>query len=292
VTKSKTLLIVTSTVGLALLLSLVALLGLLVPRRGVGNGSATCQYRVCVARFGYHSMLILPAVAPLLSGLSDLNLPIGPAESSPPASAPTSDPGQPAGSGGEPAQRASASPQQEQYLGIGWGERRWYVDPPPEDGQLLPGLRALLLPNAAVIKVQRYTDFPTDAETLCLGVTAEHFLNLVSFIRDTFERDAQNQPIYVAADPKHKAQFYAAKGTYSLFNNSNHWTAAGLRIVGADTPLWPAHAAAIMRVVRPTCAAPVALLSSSAPFRLISSQFLDQRLSQPNCSWQGSPTLD
>ncbi|MFM7423874.1 MAG: DUF2459 domain-containing protein [Elainella sp.] len=263
-TKPKPLLTaLTSSVGLTLLLGLVALLGLLTPRRGTGNDGATCQYRVCVARFGYHSMLILPAVAPLLAGLSDVNLSPASVESA----------GQPASSasGSTISKAEAAQPDQDlRYLGVGWGAKRWYIDPPPEDAQLIPGLRALLLPNTAVIKVQRYADFPRDAETLCVGVTTEHFLQLVEFIRNTFERNAQNQPIYVAADPKHRAQFYAAKGTYWLFNNSNHWTATGLRIVGADTPLWPAHAAAIMRVVQPTCAAPSALLE--LPFH----QFLSQ----------------
>ncbi len=258
--------LLTYSLGLTLLLGSIALLGLLVPRRGAGNGGATCQYRVCVARFGYHSMLILPAVAPLLAGLGDL-MPTALAEpSSPPALGPALGPAmeQPASSGPGNSGTGNSETEPLRYLGIGWGERRWYVNPPAEDAKLLQGLRALLLPNAAVIKVQRYSRFPTEYETICVGVTAEHFLQLVDFIRDTFKRDAQNRPIYAADDPKHKAQFYEAKGTYSLFNNSNHWTASGLQIVGADTPFWPAHAAAIMRVVQPTCAVPTALFVAPA----------------------------
>ena len=201
----------------SLLMIAIALSSLVIPRRGVGNAGATCEYCVCAVQFGYHSALILPVETPSFSWRGYLN----------------------------PTDRA-------QYLGFGWGERQWYINP-PTDHKTLESLRALFFPNRAVIKVERYAEFPGDQATKCIGVTPAHYLKLVGFIQQTFQRDAQQSPIFAATDSTYPARFYEATGTYSLFNNCNHWTAQGLRLAGADTPLWPVHAAAIMWVLQPTC---------------------------------------
>ncbi len=221
--KSKQLVAYCLMAGLTI--GLVALVGLFTPRKGEGNATATCAYQVCMARFGYHSMLIIPAENRLYSWRG----------------------------------RFSGVDQTIQYVGVGWGERTWYVDPPSSSvAQLIQGTRALLLPNASIIKIQRYSDFPEHYQTECIGVTPNHYLQLIAFIQQTFLTDAKNQPILVTTDKELNATFYEAKGTYSLFNNSNHWTARGLQVAGADTPLWAAHAVALMHVLQPTCAKPSA----------------------------------
>jgi len=207
------ILVVTATFG-----------SLVIPRRGSGNAGTGCEYCVCAVQFGYHSALILPVETDIFSWRGYL----------------------------KDATADSGESHSIQYLGFGWGERSWYINPPTTH-KLLESLRALFWPNRAVIKVERYAEFPHDHATECIGVTPTHYLQLVDFIQQTFQRDTQNQPIYVAEDRTYPASFYEATGTYSLFNNCNHWTAHGLRLAGADTPLWAAHAAAIMRVLQPTC---------------------------------------
>jgi uncharacterized protein (TIGR02117 family) len=214
-----------------LIASLVALAvtagSLVIPRKGSGNAGADCEYCVCAVQFGYHSALILPVETDLFSWRGYLNH----------------------------AKADSGKTRLIRYLGFGWGERHWYVNPPTTH-KTLESLRALFLPNRAVIKVERYAEFPHDQLTACIGVTPLHYLQLVEFIQQTFQRDVHNQPIYIAEDQTYAASFYEATGTYSLFNNCNHWTAYGLRLAGVDTPLWSAHAAAIMRILRPTCYIP------------------------------------
>ena len=212
----------------SLLILTAALSSLVMPRSGAGNAGATGEYCVCTVQFGYHSALILPVETPSFSWRGYLDA----------------------------ADRA-------QYLGFGWGERQWYVNP-PQNNPTLESLRALFLPNRAVIKVERYAEFPSGQKTTCIGVTPEHYLKLIDFIQQTFQRDAQHSTIFVAADSTYPARFYAATGTYSLFNNCNHWTAYGLRLAGATTPLWPAHAAAIMLILQPTCPDPKPALTQPA----------------------------
>lgn len=221
--------------GAALLGVATALSSLVIPRSGVGNAGADCEHCVCAVQFGYHSALILPVETAAFSWRSYL----------------------------ETAAPHPAAHRSVQYLGFGWGERQWYLNPPTTH-RTLESFRALFLPNQAVLKVERYTEFPHHQKTACIGVTPAHYLQLVGFIQQSFQRNAQNQPIYLAEDQVYPASFYEATGTYSLFNNCNHWTARGLRLAGADTPLWPAHAAAIMWVLQPTCPAPkFSLLSLS-----------------------------
>ncbi len=211
----------------SLLILAAALSSLVIPRRGAGNAGADCEYCVCVVQFGYHSALILPVETAAFSWQGDL-------EAITPAAVETSS---------------------VQYLGFGWGERQWSLNPPTEP-HLLEIFGALFLPNRAVLKVERYAEFPAHQNTECVGVTPAHYLQLVGFIQQSFQRDAQNQPIYIAEDQVYSASFYEATGTYSLFNNCNHWTAHGLRLAGADTPLWPAHAAAIIWILQPSCPSP------------------------------------
>jgi uncharacterized protein (TIGR02117 family) len=231
------------------LLIITALLGSLVtPRRGAGNAGADCEYCVCAVQFGYHSALILPIETTAFSWRDSL----------------------------ETVAPDGVSLSSIRYLGFGWGERQWYVNPPTDDKifhKLLESARALLLPNRAVLKVERYAEFPTQQQTKCIGVTPARYLQLVSFIQQSFQRDAQNQIRYIAEDQVYPASFYEATGTYSLLNNCNHWTAHSLRLAGADTPLWPAHAAAIIWLLQPTCPNPQSQ-------RLLDSQLDSQTESQ------------
>jgi uncharacterized protein (TIGR02117 family) len=205
---------------------LLPAIGLLIPRKWHDDSQASCQYRVCVAKFGYHSNILIPLRNTILYWRDYLTL-----------------------------TDADASVNSDyRYLGFGWGERVWYIDPPTQlDRQILYGARALLLPNSSALKVQRYRSLPQYEVIKCVGVSRAKYLKLIEFIKQSFQRDKQGNVIRVAEAPQWNATFYEAKGTYSVLNNSNHWTARGLRIAGINTPLWAGHSAAIARILESNC---------------------------------------
>jgi uncharacterized protein (TIGR02117 family) len=212
--------------GVSLLLGMVMLmgLGLLLPQTGAGNATAACASRVCVVRYDYHAKLIVPIQNPDFNWreqLAGLGVDLGSPET--------------------------------QYVGFGWGAHDWYMSPPTTLSQtLVQGAKSLLWPNASVIKVQRYKEFP-QGEHHCMAITPAHTVALKQFVAQTFQLDAQGKAKFVASDPRHDGLYYQSKGTYSLFDNCNHWTARALHLAGIDTPRWAAHAAAIMRLLRSNC---------------------------------------
>jgi uncharacterized protein (TIGR02117 family) len=206
--------------SLFLLIVLLPLFGLLLPRKW-GGASQPCEQQVCVIRYGYHSNLLIPVQTTVFDWRDHLPLPTDPAP---------------------------------RYLNIGWGAADWYINPPSEfSQQLYGGARALLLPNQALLSVQTYSEFPQSDSIKCAGVSSANYLKLIQHIQNTFQLDVQGDLIKVAERPNEPITFYQARGTYSLLNNSNHWTANGLSAAGLNTPLWPAHAAAIMLHFRESC---------------------------------------
>jgi uncharacterized protein (TIGR02117 family) len=212
-------------VGVFLLLLAFPFLGFIIPRKGSYAPKESCDYKVCVVRFGYHSQILLPVQTRIFDWRDYLNL-----------------------------DHSTNTTPNYGYLGFGWGERNWYINPPRELGQQISyGSRALFLPNSSILRVEKYPDLPQDYETKCVGISSENYLELVEFIQNSFQRNRQGKKLKIAKDLHGQSNFYRAKGTYSLLNNSNHWTARGLQSCGLNTPLWAGHSIAIMWHLPNTC---------------------------------------
>lgn len=210
-----------------LLVYLLFLVGSEIPRqwgdRSQGRSQAaqsSCEYKVCAARFGIHTNIIVPVANRDFNWQDYLTLPLT----------------------------------KEQYLGFGWGERDWYLNAPPDNSlsYYLRGSKSLLLPNAAALRVQRHDRFPSQYEIRCVGVERSDYLALMEYIQRSFQRTAE-QPILIEEDPQAGKAFYEATGRYSLLHNSNHWTAGGLHTAGINTPLWAGFSEAVMQKIEPDC---------------------------------------
>ncbi len=116
------------------------------------------------------------------------------------------------------------------FFEFSWGDARYF--PAPEKG-LGMIMSALFTPTPAVMHLAGLpahprTTFPT-AETISLKVSQEGFDALVSFLDQTFDRDAgaEGKPgLYPFS------RFYPAKGRFHMFNTCNTWTARGLAAAG------------------------------------------------------------
>jgi len=207
-----------------LLIYVLFLIGSAIPRswtsRSEIHAQSGCQYKVCAARFGIHTNIIVPVANNAYNWQNYLTLPLS----------------------------------QEQYLGFGWGERDWYLNPPPNNSPsyFLRGARSLLLPNAAALRVQRHDRFPDQYEIRCVGVDRSHYLALMDYIQRSFQRTT-GKPMQISEDPQAGKAFYEATGRYSFLHNSNHWTAEGLQAANIRTPLWAGFSESVMRQIKPTC---------------------------------------
>ncbi len=119
---------------------------------------------------------------------------------------------------------------QARFFEFSWGDARYF--PAPEKG-LGMIMSALFTPTPAVMHLAGLpahprTTFPT-AETVSLQLSPEGFDALVSFLDQTFDRDAgaEGKPgLYPFS------RFYPAKGRFHMFNTCNTWTARGLAAAG------------------------------------------------------------
>lgn len=209
-----------------LAIPLLLLLGSLIPKNWGNDVRASCHFQVCVAQLGFHTNIIVPVQNEIFDWRRYLTL-----------------------NSGSQLQKLDNS-----YVGFGWGERNWYMNPPTELPLMLrDGFRALFLPNPSVLRVRTYYSFPQNYDIKCIGVKQTHYLELMEFIHNSFQLSKQGEKVRLTHNPYTNTSFYEAKGTYSILNNSNHWTTEGLRVANINTPLGCGFSLAIMHHLRKNC---------------------------------------
>ncbi|MCU0536695.1 MAG: DUF2459 domain-containing protein [Hydrococcus sp. Prado102] len=201
--------------SISLLIFIFLGMSLLIPRKWGESWQNDCKFRVCVARYGIHTMFVIPVQNKIFDWQKYLPL-----------------------KNAEQAYR---------YLGFGWGERNWYINPPTQlSDKIRDGFRALFFENPSALGVQKHYTFPEADRMKCIGVSSPNYLNLMDFIKNSFQKDELGNVIQIVDRPDFQVSFYEAQGSYSILNNSTSWTAQGLRVANINTPLWAGFAEAIM----------------------------------------------
>lgn len=140
------------------------------------------------------------------------------------------------------------------YLSFGWGDREFYMNTPSlADMDILTTFNALFLPTPSVLEIQGYPAIPNNIEIKCVKVSRQDYLNLMHFIKNSFQIDTNSQTIRIRQGHSSNSSFYEAKGNYSILRNCNSWTAEGLRKANVNTPLWAGLSSAIMFHVKNSC---------------------------------------
>lgn len=197
------------------------LVGYFTPRKWGSYSLKSCNLKICISQSGLHSNIIVPIKNFVFDWQKYLYL--------------------------------NNNNLEYRYLGFGWGERNFYTNPPTKELKIIKGFQALFFPNDSVIRVQRHQSLPQQIEIECVGVSQSDYLELMKFINSSFKLSGRGEKILVADNPRLNARFYEAKGTYFILNNSNSWTAAGLRTANVNTPLWAGVASAIMFHLKGHC---------------------------------------
>jgi uncharacterized protein (TIGR02117 family) len=121
-----------------------------------------------------------------------------------------------------------------QYLEVGWGDKDFYQAPEPT---LSLALKAALQSTASVLHVVGFAVPPEDyfaaSEVIAVRLAPQGFAHLVTFIHQTYKRDAHGHAIPLGPGWYEHSKFYLATGTYHLFNTCNTWVAKALRAAGA-----------------------------------------------------------
>lgn len=118
------------------------------------------------------------------------------------------------------------------FVEFGWGDREYYPNPRPSLGD---ALAAGLVPGDSVIHLAGLQAPPRDGgniEVLTLHVTGPSLDELVAAIGADFDRGGAERAAPVSRGLVPDSHFYAAHGTFHLFNTCNTWVAEKLAATG------------------------------------------------------------
>lgn len=120
------------------------------------------------------------------------------------------------------------------YLEFGWGDEDFYR---ARDVSFAMTLKAALTPTDAVLHVagfdQSVLEYFPHSGVVELEVSGPGLRGLAQYLTDSIDRGDAQRAVALGPGLYANTRFYKATGTYSLFNNCNHWTARAVWMTGA-----------------------------------------------------------
>lgn len=150
-----------------------------------------------------------------------------------------------------------------QWIGIGWGDRGFYLDTPTW-AELKPStaLKAMFYLSSTVMHVKYFKTAELQESKLCRPVILreEEYARVVQYILDSFVVQERAFSLIPGRGYADNDNFYEAKGRYHLFKTCNVWANKGLKIAGVKTATWaPLSKAVFHHLPRPALATATAI---------------------------------
>ena len=203
--------------------------GYLTPRQWSQVSPQPCAYTIYVGGNNVHTNLIVPVKTIEFDWSNELNL----------------------------TEIGSHRSNDYHFLSFGWGDKLFYLNTPTlSDVNVGTTLRALLLPTQTVVHIQGHFSVPpssSDYQVKALKVSRQGYLNLSRFLMSYLAQDSEGKPILIQQSHRYSGSFYEAKGSYSMFQTCNDWTALGLKAAQVNTPLWSGLAGSVFKHLRGNC---------------------------------------
>ena len=140
------------------------------------------------------------------------------------------------------------------WILIGWGDAKFYVDQRPISDRLPDGARAFLHPgNRSVLMLAPRAEDPRLAygeDSAALTLSRAAFDRLAARVEASLDL-SNGRPHIAALRPGDDARFFASRETFSILHLCNHWTAGVLNAGGvAIRPVPAITSGEVMRSVR------------------------------------------
>lgn len=142
-----------------------------------------------------------------------------------------------------------------EWILIGWGDARFYVDQSPIQSRLSDGFRAFFArDNASVVMLDPDADDPRlafdDARRADLRLSAAGFDRLAGHIEASLALK-DGHPMLAARRPGDNARFFASREHFWIGHLCNHWTAGQLNAAGLSVrPFRSITSAEVMTAAR------------------------------------------
>lgn len=128
-----------------------------------------------------------------------------------------------------------------QYIGIGWGDKGFYLDTPTwADLKFSTAVKAAFWLSDSAMHCTYYNTLKEGDDCKMIMISRNQYQNLVKFVEDKFDRDQNGNFVLIPTNAVYDDNdaFYDAKGTYSFLYTCNTWANNALKAAGQKAALW------------------------------------------------------
>lgn len=128
-----------------------------------------------------------------------------------------------------------------QYIGIGWGDKGFYLDTPTwADLKFSTAVKAAFWLSDSAMHCTYYNTMKEGNDCKMIMISRNQYQNLVKFVEDKFDRDQNGNFMLIPTNAVYgdNDAFYDAKGTYSFLYTCNTWSNNALKAAGQKAALW------------------------------------------------------
>ncbi|WP_259108154.1 TIGR02117 family protein [Chryseobacterium sp. JUb7] len=128
-----------------------------------------------------------------------------------------------------------------QYVGIGWGDKGFYLDTPTwADLKFSTAFKAAFWLSESAMHCTYYRTIKEGSDCKQIMISKNQYKKLVKFVDDKFDRDPNGNFILIPTNAVYSDNdaFYDAKGKYSFLNTCNTWANDALKAADQKAALW------------------------------------------------------
>ncbi|WP_431608679.1 TIGR02117 family protein [Chryseobacterium sp. 'Rf worker isolate 10'] len=128
-----------------------------------------------------------------------------------------------------------------QYIGIGWGDKGFYLDTPTwADLKFSTAVKAAFWLSDSAMHCTYYNTMKEGDDCKMIMISRSQYENLVKYVEDKFDRDQNGNFMLIPTNAVYSDNdaFYDAKGTYSFLYTCNTWSNNALKAAGQKAALW------------------------------------------------------
>lgn len=127
-----------------------------------------------------------------------------------------------------------------QFIGIGWGDKGFYLNTPEwSDLKFSTAFNAAFYLGTSAMHATFYKQIKENENCIKINISKEEYANLVKYIEDSFQLDADGNPILIHATTYgQNDSFYEANRKYSLFYTCNTWANNALKSADQKAAVW------------------------------------------------------
>lgn len=128
-----------------------------------------------------------------------------------------------------------------QYVGIGWGDKGFYLDTPTwADLKFSTAFNAAFWLSESAMHCSYYIKMTVADDCKMMMISKSQYKDLVKFVDEKFDKDANGNYIFIPTDAVYDDNdaFYDAQGKYSFLNTCNTWANDALKAAGQKAAFW------------------------------------------------------